>query len=425
VFGRTCYTCPSRDRWGVIVLDVERIRADFPVLARQIHGKPLLFLDSAASSQKPLPVLEAMEAVYRECYANVHRGIYTLSEEATCSYEAARDKVTSFINARYREEVVFTRNTTEAINLVAYTWGRANLGPGDRILLTEMEHHSNIVPWQLLARETGAELLYLPITDEGLLQLDRLDELLGRGVKLVALTMVSNVLGTINPVRQIARQAHDAGAVVLVDGAQGVPHLPVDVQDLECDWLAFSGHKMCGPTGIGVLYGREELLEEMPPFLGGGEMISRVDWDCSTWNSLPWKFEAGTPAIVEGIGLGAAVDYLNGIGMEAVAAHEREVVAYAMERLSALTGLYIVGPPAGARSGVLAFTFRDIHPHDLAYLLDEEGIAVRAGHHCAQPLHKRLGLTATTRASFYLYNTPQEADRLAEALEKAANTLGR
>jgi len=405
--------------------DIERIRADFPILSRQVHGKPLVFLDSGASSQKPLPVLKAMDEAYRTCYANVHRGIYTLSEEATCSYEAARDKVASFINARAREEVIFTRNTTESINLVAYTWGRANIGPGDRILLTEMEHHSNIVPWQLLAQEKGAELVYLPVTDDGFLQMDRLDDLLDERVKLVAFTMMSNVLGTIIPVREIVQRAHAVGAVTLVDGAQGVPHLPVDVQELGCDFLAFSGHKMCGPSGIGVLYGREELLEEMPPFMGGGDMIRRVELHRSTWNDLPWKFEAGTPAIVEGIGLGAAVDYLDEIGMEAIAAHERETVAYAVERLSALPGMHIVGPPAEARGGVIAFTFRGIHPHDLAHLLDLEGVAVRAGHHCAQPLHKRLGLTATTRASFYLYNTTQEADLLAEALEKAAHTLGK
>ncbi len=407
------------------MLDVERIRTDFPILSRQVHGKPLVFLDSAASSQKPLPVLEAMERAYRTCYANVHRGVYTLSEEATCSYEEARDKVASFINARAREEIIFTRNTTESINLVAYTWGRTHIGPGDRILLTEMEHHSNIVPWQLLAQEKGAELVYLPITDEGFLDLDRLDDLLDERVKLVAFTMMSNVLGTIIPVKEIVERAHRVGAVTLVDGAQGVPHMPVDVQDLGCDFLAFSGHKMCGPTGIGVLYGREELLEEMPPFLGGGDMIRRVEWDHSTWNDLPWKFEAGTPAIVEGIGLGAAVDYLTGIGMEAIAAHEHEVIAYAMERLSALPGLEIVGPPAQHRGGVVAFTFRNIHPHDLAHLLDLEGVAVRAGHHCAQPLHKRLGLVATTRASFYLYNTKEEADRLAEALEKVARIVGK
>jgi cysteine desulfurase/selenocysteine lyase len=408
-----------------MALDVQRIRSDFPILSQQVHGRPLVFLDSAASSQKPHRVLEAMDTAYRVCYANVHRGVYYLSEETTCQYEAARDKVASFINSRSRQEVVLTRNTTESINLVAYSWGRTNVGRGDRILITEMEHHSNIVPWQLLAQEREAELLYLPITDDGRLRLDRLADLLDERVRLVSFTMMSNVLGTINPVREIADRAHAVGAVVLVDGAQSVPHLPVDVQELGCDFLAFSGHKMCGPTGIGVLYGKEDLLEAMPPFLGGGDMIRRVEQQRSTWNDLPYKFEAGTPAIVEGIGLGAAVDYLQGLGMGAVAAHERETVAYAMQRLMALPGLTVAGPPADRRGGVIAFTFRDIHPHDLAHLLDMEGIAVRGGHHCAQPLHQRLGLVATARASFYLYNTPEEADRLAEALEKAALVLGR
>ena len=407
------------------MLDVNQIRTDFPILSRRIHDKPLVFLDSAASSQKPRQVLRAMEEAYEECYANVHRGVYTLSEEATCNYEAARDKVASFIGARAREETIFTRNTTESINLVAYTWGRANVGPGDRILLTEMEHHSNIVPWQMLAEEKGAELVYLPVTDDGFLQMDRLDSLLDERVRMVAFTMMSNVLGTITPAREIIQKARAVGAVTLADGAQGVPHLPVNVQDLGCDFLAFSGHKMCGPTGIGVLYGRQELLEEMPPFLGGGDMIRRVDWDRSAWNDLPCKFEAGTPPIVEGIGLGAAVDYLEGLGMEAIAAHERETAIRAVKRLSAIPGMHIVGPPAEARGAVIAFTFRDIHPHDLAHLLDLEGVCVRAGHHCAQPLHKRLGLVATTRASFYVYNTSEEADRLAEALEKAASTLGK
>jgi len=406
------------------MLDIERVRADFPALSRTVHGRPLVFLDSAASSQKPLPVLEAMERVYRECYANVHRGIYAFSEEATLAYENARDRVASFINAPVREGIIFTRNTTEAINLVAYAWGRTNIRSGDRILLTEMEHHSNLVPWQLLAQEKDAQLVYLPITDDGLLRMDLLDSLLDERVKLVAVTMMSNVLGTVNPVKEIVRRAHAAGAVVLVDAAQSVPHMPVDVQDLDCDFLAFSGHKMCGPTGIGVLYGKEALLEAMPPFLGGGDMIRKVEWESATWNRLPWKFEAGTPAFVEGIGLGAAVDYLTAIGMEAIAAHERELTAYALERLSALLGLNIVGPPAHQRGGVVAFTFRGIHPHDIAHMLDMEGIAVRAGHHCAQPLHRRLGLTATVRASFYLYNTAEEVDALARALERIGAMMG-
>ncbi len=406
------------------MFDVARIRADFPALSCPVRGKSLVFLDSAASSQKPFPVLEAMERIYRQCYANVHRGIYAFSEEATLAYENARERVASFIHAPRREEIVFTRNTTEAINLVAYSWGRTNIRPGDRILLTQMEHHSNIVPWQLLAQEKGAELVYLPITDDGLLRMDLLDSLLDERVKLVAITMMSNVLGTINPVKEIVRKARAMGAVVLVDAAQSVPHMPVDVQDLDCDFLAFSGHKMCGPTGIGVLYGKASLLEAMPPFLGGGDMIRRVEWDSATWNDLPWKFEAGTPAFVEAIGLGAAVDYLSGIGMEKIAAHEREVTAYAMERLSALEGLTVIGPPAHQRGGVVAFTFRRIHPHDVAHMLDMEGIAVRAGHHCAQPLHRRLGLTATVRASFYIYNSPDEVDRLAQALEHIGQMLG-
>jgi len=406
-------------------LDVERIRADFPILARQIEGRPLVFLDSAASAQKPVQVLEVMDRVYRWCYANVHRGVYCLSEEATCCYEDTRDKVAAFIHAEAREEIVFTRNTTESINLVAYSWGRANVKAGDRILLTEMEHHSNIVPWQMLAQEKGAELVYLPVTDEGLLDLTQLDGLLDGRVKIVAFTAMSNVLGTITPAQEIVGRAHDVGAVALIDGAQSVSHLPVDVQALGCDFLAFSAHKMCGPTGIGVLYGRRELLEAMPPFLGGGDMIRHVERERSTWNDLPWKFEAGTPAIVEGAGLGAAVDYLGAIGMEAIAAHDRELAAYAMARLAALPGLCVIGPPAEQRGGIVAFTFRGIHPHDLAHFLNREGVAVRAGHHCAQPLHKRFGLAATARASFYLYNTREEVERLVEALERSAQALGR
>ncbi len=406
-------------------LNTERIRADFPIFSRRVRGNPLTFLDSAASTQKPTSVLETMDRVYRWCYANVHRGIYCLSEEATCCYEDTREKVADLINADAREEIIFTRNTTESINLVAYSWGRANIHAGDRILLTELEHHSNIVPWQLLARERGAELVVLGITDDCMLDLEQLDELLDERVRLVAFTMMSNVAGTIVPAKEIIRRAHDVGAVVLVDGAQAVPHLPVDVQELQCDFLAFSGHKMCGPTGIGVLHGRRKLLEAMPPFLSGGDMILRVSWDDTTWNDLPWKFEAGTPPIVEGAGLGAAVDYLKDIGMEAIAAHDRELVSYAMEQLSDLPGLEIVGPPAHRRGGVVAFTFRDIHPHDLAYLMDLEGVAIRAGHHCAQPLHQRLGLTATARASFYVYNTLEDVDRLVAALEKAATKLGR
>ncbi len=397
-------------------LDVEAIRADFPILSRQVRGQPLVYLDSAATSQKPLPVLEAMETFYRRSNANIHRGIHLLSEEATEAYEEAHRKVAEFIGAESWREVIFTRNTTESINLVAYTWGRTHIGPGDEILLTEMEHHSNLVPWQLLAQEKGARLRFIPVDEAGRLDLSRLDELITPRTRLVACTMMSNVLGTIPPLRRIADAAHAVGAIVLVDGAQGVPHMPTDVKALGADFLAFSGHKMCGPTGVGVLWGRRELLEEMPPFLGGGDMILRVDWHTAEWNELPWKYEAGTPAIAEGIGLGAAVDYLRGIGMEAVRAHEEAIVAYALERLEEVPGVRVYGPPAEERGGVVAFTLEGAHPHDISTLLDREGIAVRAGHHCAMPLHKKLGLGATTRASFYIYSVPSEVDRLVEAL---------
>nr|HID13531.1 cysteine desulfurase [Anaerolineae bacterium] len=400
-------------------LDPLALRADFPILARKVHGKPLAYLDNAASAQKPRAVIEALDEFYRVHYANVHRGVHILSEEATAAYEGARDKVAAFINAPARCGVIFTRNTTEAINLVAYTWGRANVGPGDRVVVTEMEHHSNLVPWQLLTREVGAELTYVSVTDEGGLDLESLDRLLQGPVKLVAFTHVSNVLGTVNPAREIVVRAHAAGARVLVDAAQSVPHLPVDVRALDCDFLAFSGHKMCGPTGIGVLYGRPGLLKEMEPFLAGGGMIRRVKRTNATWNDLPWKFEAGTSAIAEAVGLGAAVDYLSAVGMDAVWAHEQELATYALERLAEVPGVRVIGPPAGERSGVVAFTIASIHPHDLAQALDWEGVAIRAGHHCAQPLHERFGLEATARASFYLYNTREEVDRLVEGIKKA------
>jgi len=400
-------------------LDPIALRADFPVLAREVHGQPLAYLDNAASSQKPRAVIEVLEEFYRAHYANIHRGVHTLSEEATAAYEEARDKVAAFIHAPHRNGVIFTRNTTEAINLVAYAWGRTHVGSGDRIVVTEMEHHSNLVPWQLLAREVGAELAHVSVTDEGRLDLESLDQLLQGRVKLVAFTHVSNVLGTVNPAQEIIARAHAAGARVLVDAAQSVPHLPVDAEALDCDFLAFSGHKMCGPTGIGVLYGRPELLEEMPPFLTGGGMIGRVGQAEATWADLPWKFEAGTPAIAEAVGLGAAVDYLSAVGMEPVWAHEQELVTYALERLAEMPGVHVIGSPAGKRCGVVAFTVQSIHPHDLAQALDWEGVAIRAGFHCAQPLHKRLGLEATARASFYLYNTREEIDRLVEGIQKA------
>ncbi len=395
-------------------------RADFPILAREINGKPLVFLDSAASAQKPEAVLVAMETFARTHYANIHRGAYTLSEEATAAYERARKKVARFINARHAREVIYTRNTTESINLVARTWADANLRAGDVILLTELEHHSNIVPWQLAAARTGARLVYAPITDEGTLDLAAFERLLqAERPKLVALTQMSNVLGTLPPVAAIIEWAHAVGALVLLDGAQSVPHTPVDVRALGCDFLAFSGHKLLGPTGIGVLWGRQELLEAMPPFMGGGDMIREVHHDFSTWNDLPWKFEAGTPAIIEAVGLGAAVDYLSALGMERVRAHEQALTTYALERLAGVRDLTIYGPPAEQRGGVVSFTLGDIHAHDLATLLDREGIAVRAGHHCAQPLMERFNLVATARASFYVYTTSAEIDALAEALDHA------
>ncbi len=400
-------------------LDVAAIRADFPILDQQVHGKPLVYLDNTATSQKPRSVIEALVHYYQQDNANVHRGIHALAERATAAYEKARLKVARFIGAATPKEVVFVRNTTEALNLVAHAWGRANLGPGDEVLITQMEHHSNIVPWQLVTQATGATLRYVPITPTGELDYDALDALLTERTKVFAFTAMSNVLGTINPVAELVARAHAVGALAVVDGAQSVPHLPTDVQALDVDFLAFSGHKMLGPTGIGVLYGKRELLEAMPPFLGGGEMIREVFMDHSTWNTVPHKFEAGTPAIAEAIALGAAVDYLNGLGMDRVLAHERELVAYAWERLSGIEGLRILGPGPDRRGGLLAFTLGGVHPHDVAAVLDLQGVAVRAGHHCAQPIHDYFGIPATARASFYIYNTPEEVDVLAEALEQA------
>jgi len=400
-------------------LNAEVVRADFPILGRRINGKPMVYLDSAATSQKPAAVIDVMDDYYRRYNANPHRGVYTISEEATAAYEGARQRVARFINAGSPKEVIFTRNTTEAINLVRFSWGRANIGAGDGILLTEMEHHSNLVPWQLLASEVSARLEFLCIDDDGLLQLDALERQLD-GIRLLAITHQSNTLGTINPIKAITDAAHRAGALVLVDGAQAVPHMPVDVQDLGVDFYAFSGHKMCGPTGIGVLWARRALLEAMPPFLGGGDMIKRVKLTEATWNDLPWKFEAGTPSVAEGIGLGAAVDYLTQFGMDAVRAHERTLVDYAMEKLQDVPGITVYGPrDPEVHGGAISFTLPDIHPHDLATLVDREGIAVRAGHHCTQPLMDRLGVAATTRASFYVYNRPDEVDQLVDGIQKA------
>lgn len=414
------------------MLDINQIRADFPILQRQVHGKPLVYLDNAATSQKPEPVIQAMDEYYRRYNANIHRGVHTLAEEATAAYENARRKVGRFVNARSPKEVVFVRNTTEAINLVALSWGRANVSEGDVIILSVMEHHSNLVPWQLLGQAMGARLEFIDLDPEGRLVLEDLDRLLetfGGRVKLVAVSGMSNVLGTINPVAEIAARVHDAGALLLVDGAQSVPHIPVDVQAIDADWLAFSGHKMLGPTGIGVLWARREILQAMPPFMGGGDMIKSVHLRESEWNDIPYKFEAGTPNMAHAIGLGAAVDYLKDLGMDNVQSHEQAMAAYALEHLAKVPNLRIYGPPADERGGVITFNLiRDgellIHPHDLASILDREGIAIRAGHHCAQPLMEHYGVPATARASLYVYNTEEEVDKLVEALHKAQEIFG-
>lgn len=408
-----------------MAFDVTRIRADFPILNRETRpGVPVVYLDSTATSQKPAAVIEAMDAFYRQTNANIHRGVHTLAEEATALYETAREKVAKFINAPSAKQVIFTRNTTESINLVAYSWARANLTPGDLVILTEMEHHSNLVPWHMLKAERGVRLEFIPVTEDGLLDLDACRTLLDQGPKLVSFAHMSNVLGTVNPAAEIIRLAHEAGALTLVDGAQSVPHFAVDVQALDVDFLAFSAHKMLGPTGIGVLYGKTKLLEGMPPFLGGGDMIKTVHLREFVPNSLPHKFEAGTPAIAEAVGFGAAVDYLTSVGMEAIAAHEHEITEYALERLEEVPGLKLFGPGAQHRGGVVAFTFDGVHPHDVAQILDRDGIAVRAGHHCAQPLHEKFGITATSRASFYLYNTKEEVDKLVEGLYKVKEIFG-
>ena len=394
------------------------IREDFPLLERTIGGKRLIYLDSASTSQKPRAVLDALQAYYRDYNANVHRGIYRIAEEATARYEGAREKLAAFLGAPRAEEIIFTRGTTEAINLVAATWGRVNIGAGDEIVITEMEHHSNIVPWQLLAAERGARLRYIPVTDEGRLDLSTLDRLLGERTKLVTLTHQSNVLGTINPVRQIAERAHAVGARVLIDAAQSVPHQSVNVAALGADFLAFSGHKMLGPTGSGGLWARYELLEAMPPYHGGGEMIMRVDLDRSTYKAPPHKFEAGTPNIADSIVLGVAVDYLRVIGLAAIAAHEADLVAYALRRVREIPGLRVLGPTVPVdRGGALSFTMDVVHPHDIAQVLDQEGIAVRAGHHCAQIVHRRFDVEASARASLHLYNDREDIDALVDGLQ--------
>jgi len=406
-------------------LDVSRIRQDFPILSREVRpGVKLVYLDSTATSQKPFVVIEAMDMFYRHSNANIHRGVHALAEESTALYEQAREKIANFINASSARQVIYTRNTTESINLVAYTWARANLKSGDLVILTEMEHHSNIVPWHMLAAERGIQLEFISITKDGLLDLETYKTLLARAPKLVSFTHMSNVLGTINPAAEIIKLAHEAGAITVLDAAQSVPHLLVDVQALDVDFMAFSAHKMLGPTGIGILYGKTALLEAMPPFLGGGDMIREVKLRYFRPNELPYKFEAGTPAIAEAVGFGAAVDYLNSIGMDKVAAHEHEMIEYALERLEEIPGLKVFGPSADKKGGVASFTFEGVHPHDVAQILDRDGVAVRAGHHCAQPLHEKFGIPATTRASFYLYSTKEEVDKLVEGIYKVKKVFG-
>jgi cysteine desulfurase/selenocysteine lyase len=410
---------------NIMTLDVERIRQDFPILRREVKpGVKLVYLDSTATSQKPEPVIEAMNRFYRNSNANIHRGVHTLAEEATAMYEGARVKIARFINAGSAHEILYTRNTTESINLVAYTWARANLKQGDLVILTEMEHHSNLVPWHMLAAEKGIRLEFIRVTPDGLLDLEAYAALLREGPKLVSFTHMSNVLGTITPAAEIIRLAHEAGALTVVDAAQSVPHLKVDVQALDADFLAFSAHKMCGPSGIGALYGKAKLLEAMPPFLGGGDMIKEVHLRSFRPNTIPHKFEAGTPAIAESVGFGAAVDYLSAIGMEQISGHEHEIIEYALERLEEVPGLQVFGPPADHKGGVASFTFDGIHPHDVAQILDRDGIAVRAGHHCAQPLHEKFGIQSTTRASFYLYSTKSEVDALIEGIYKVKKVFG-
>ncbi|WP_188454029.1 cysteine desulfurase [Virgibacillus oceani] len=403
-------------------MDVKAIRQLFPILNQEVNGHPLVYLDSSATSQKPLPVIEAVDAYYRHDNSNVHRGVHTLGTRATDKYEGAREKVRRFINASSTAEVIFTRGTTTSINTVAYSYARSNLKAGDEIVITPMEHHSNIIPWQQAAKATGAQLKYLPLQEDGTISLKDVHETITENTKLVAIAHVSNVLGTVNPVKEVAKIAHEHGAVILIDGAQGAPHMKVDVQDIDCDFYAFSGHKMCAPTGIGVLYGKRQHLESMEPVEFGGEMIDFVNLYDSTWKELPWKFEGGTPIIAGAIGLGAAIDFLNDVGMENIADHEHKLAAYALEKLRTIDGISIYGPEE--RAALVTFNLDDVHPHDTATALDAEGIAVRAGHHCAQPLMKWLNVTATARASFYLYNTEEDIDVLVDGLLKTKEYFG-
>src|SRR5881394_353680 len=406
-------------------LDAHKLRTDFPVFEELFNGLPVAYLDSASSTQKPRQVLDAMREFYEHSYANVHRGVYTLAERATAGYEGAREKVRAYIGAPSHREVIFTRSATEALNLIAYSWGLENLGPGDVVVITELEHHANFVPWQFIAKKTGATFAHIPIDDLGELQLDTLDEIAARGnVKVVANNLVSNTLGTINPVEKLAAWAHEQGAIMVVDAAQAAPHKKIDVQALGCDFLAFSSHKLCGPSGAGALWGRRELLEDMPPFNLGGEMIRSVSLERTSWNELPYKFEAGTPAIAEAYGFGQAVDYVSAVGLDAIEAHEHELVVRAMDALAEVPGVHVFGPPADRRTGIVSFELDGVHPHDVAQILNWEGVAVRAGHHCTQPLMTRLGVAATTRASFYLYWLPEEVDRLLAGLRTVKETFG-
>jgi cysteine desulfurase / selenocysteine lyase len=405
-------------------LDAQKLRADFAVFEELTNGLPVAYLDSASSTQKPRRVLDAMREFYEHSYANVHRGVYTLAERSTAGYEGAREKVRAYINAPSNREVIFVRSSTEALNLIAYAWGLENLGPGDVVVITELEHHANFVPWQFMAKKTGAQFAHIPIDDYGELQLDALDEISSRGnIKVVANNLVSNTLGTINPVEKLAAWAHEQGAIMVVDAAQAAPHKQIDVQALGCDFLVFSSHKLCGPSGAGALWGRRELLENMQPFNFGGEMIRSVALDRTSWNELPYKFEAGTPAIAEAYGFGIALDYVSEIGLEAIESHEHELVVDAMDRLSEIPGLRIFGPPAERRTGIISFELENVHPHDVAQILNWEGVAVRAGHHCTQPLMTRLGVAATTRASFYLYSIEEDVDRLIAGLLKVKDTF--
>jgi cysteine desulfurase / selenocysteine lyase len=406
-------------------LDAQKLRADFPYLEELQNGKPFAFLDSAASAQKPRQVLDRMRRFYEHEYANVHRGVYRLAERATAGYEEARQKAADFVNAPSPRELIFTRSATEGLNLVAYAWGLVNLGPGDVVVASELDHHSNFVPWQYVAQRTGAQFRVIPVDEQGELQLDELDEIATSGnVKVVANNLVSNSLGTINPCERLAAWAHELGAIMVVDAAQAAPHRTVDVQALDCDFLAFSSHKLCGPSGVGALWGRAELLEQMEPFNLGGHMIRQVKIEETTWGQLPYKYEAGTQPIAEAVGFGAALDYISSVGLEAIARHEHALAAYALERLADVPGIALYGPPAERRAGIVSFNLDGIHPHDVAQILDSEGVAIRGGHHCTQPLMRRLGVAATNRASFYLYTIPEEIDRLVAGLHKVHKVLG-